>query len=369
MGGIVVLLVAVGLILFLSTWREKSIQSDTKSRTDASVLGPRVQVAHVTLAPPEHAIILEGDARPYSSVTLYAKLSGYLKRITVDKGDRVSEGQVVAIIESPETDRQYLAALADSKNKAKIAARNRQLLTQQLVSAQQSEQSDADEEVSKETLAGLEQLKSYETIRAPFSGTVTARYADPGALLQNAANSQSSSLPIIALAQLNRLRIDVYLDQRYATFVHVGDSAEVMLAEKPGFVLNARVTRYTGALDPATRMLLVELEVPNSSAGGAQIVAGSTVQVKLNIVKPSGLTIPSSALIVRSGPKGTKYFVPIVDAANRAIFHEVKIGENDGDVVQILSGLTGGERLALNLGETLADSSHVQPIDEVTPAH
>jgi RND family efflux transporter MFP subunit len=354
-GGIAVLVAAVLLIVLLSSLRKSSIQAETKSRTESVDAGPHVRVTKVSVSPPMESITLEGDARPYSSVTLYAKISGYLKSIKVDKGDNVKEGQLLAVIESPETDRQYLGALADSKNKESIAKRNHDLLQQQLVAPQTAEQSDADAEVSKQNLAALEQEKSYEVIRAPFSGTVTARYADPGALLQNAANSQSSSLPVVALAELNRLRIDVYLDQRYAAYVHNGDSVQLTLAERPGFVVNARVTRFTGELDPTTRMLLVEIEVPNI---GQEIVPGSTVQVRLRVKKAESMQLPSTALIIR----GTKYLVPVLDSGNRVAFRPVKIGENSGDNVEIIAGLKGDETVVLNLGETVLEGSRVQPV-------
>jgi RND family efflux transporter MFP subunit len=359
-GGIVVLAVAILLIVLLSSLRKSSIQAETKTRNESVAAGPFVRVSRVMVSPPSESIILEGDAHPYASVTLYAKISGYLKSIKVDKGDNVKEGQLLATLESPETDRQYLAAQADAKNKANIATRNRELLQRQLIAPQSAEQSDADAEVAKENLAALDQQKGYEIIRAPFSGTVTARYADPGALVQNAANGQSSALPVVALADLNRLRIDIYLDQRYAAYVHDGDSVQVTLSERPGFAINAKVTRFTGELDPVTRMLLVEIEVPNA---GHAIVPGSTVQVRLRVKKASSMQLPSTALIIR----GTKYLVPVLDSGNRVEFRPVKIGENSGDNVEIIAGLKGDETVALNLGETVVEGSRVQPVATTPP--
>src|SRR5438105_4570807 len=96
----------------------------------------------------------------------------------------------------------------------------------------------------------LATMKAYEVLRAPFAGTVTARYADPGALLQNAANSQTSALPLVTISEIDRLRVYAYPDQHDATFVHAGDPAEITLSERPGIRLGARVTRLSGELDP-----------------------------------------------------------------------------------------------------------------------
>jgi membrane fusion protein (multidrug efflux system) len=345
---------AIGIIVFFTMSRNSSVESQIKLRTNETEAGPHVAVGAITHSSAESAIKLEGDAMPYASTILYAKIGGYLQSIKVDKGDHVREGQVLAIISSPETDRQYLAALADAKNKEKIAETNRALLKKGLVAELTSEQSDADAEVSKQNVAMLEVQKSYETITAPFTGTITARYADPGALIQNAISQETTTLPLVSISQVDRLRVDVFLDQRYAAFVHVGDAVEITVPERPGFVVKASVTRFSDQLDQQTRMRPIEIEVPNTDG---KIVAWSTVNVELKVKIPVEMEIPTAALVVRRN----KFFVPVITSDNKIEFHEVHIGDNNGQQVKIIDGLTGDEKIALNLSTSVTEGSHVQP--------
>jgi membrane fusion protein (multidrug efflux system) len=351
----ILIVTAIGIIVFFTMSRNASVENQIKLRTNETEVGPHVAVGAITHSSAESTIKLEGDAMPYASTILYAKIGGYLRDIKVDKGDHVKEGQVLAVISSPETDRQYLAALADSKNKEKIAETNRGLLKKGLMAELASEQSDADAEVSKQNVAMLEVQKSYETIKAPFTGTINARYADPGALIQNAVNQETTTLPLVSISQVNRLRINIFLDQRYAPFVHLGDSVEITVPERPGFVVKATVTRFSEQLDPQTRMRLIEIEVPNSDG---KIVAWSTVNVELKVKIPVEMEIPTAALVVRKN----KFFVPVITGENKIEFHEVHIGDNNGQQVKILDGLNGDEKVALNLSTSVVEGSHVQPV-------
>jgi len=345
---------AIGIIVFFTLSKNASVENQIKLRTNEVEAGPHVTVGLITHSSEESTIKLEGDAMPYASTILYAKIGGYLRTIKVDKGDHVKEGQVLAVISSPETDRQYLAALADAKNKEKISETNRGLLAKGLVAELASEQSDADAEVAKQNVAMLAVQKSYETITAPFSGTITARYADPGALIQNAVNQETTTLPIVSMSQVDRLRVNIFLDQRYAPFVHIGDPVEITVPERPGYIVKASVTRFSDQLDQQTRMRPIEIEVPNTDG---KIVAWSTVNVTLKVKIPVEMEIPTAALIVRRN----KFFVPVINAENKIEFHEVHIGDNDGQTVKIIDGLNGDEKLALNLGSSVVEGSHVQP--------
>jgi RND family efflux transporter MFP subunit len=351
--GGVVLLGGAFILVSLTGTKNSYIKAEAKQRTEAVTEGPHVSVEKVSHSSADSKLTLEGDAVPYASATLFAKIGGYLSKITVDKGDLVKAGQVLAQIQSPETDQQYLAAMADSKNKEKVAARDRELFAKGLSSTASVDQSDADEQVAKQNLAVLQTQKDYEYIRAPFAGRVTARYVDPGALIQNAVNQETTTQPVVAVAQVDRLRIDVYVDQRYASFVHVGDPVEVSLPERPELKIDARVTRFSGQLDPQTRMQLVEIEVPNPKG---EILAWSTVNVTMQVKTAAKLQIPSAALIVRKD----KYYVAIVDESNHVTFKQVQIGTNDGKLVEIIDGLNGDETVALNAGNSVADGQHVQ---------
>ena len=195
--------------------------------------GPRVEMAAVTAGPASRDITLLGDAKPWVTSTIFAKISGYLKTVDVDKGDAVRAGQVMAEIESAETDSQYAAAVADMENKQRLAARARSLLATGNISHEAAELADTNVRMAQETVRNLATMRSYETLRAPFDGTVTARFADPGALLQGATTNQASSLPVLAITDTSRLRIGAYVEQRDVASVHIGDAAEVVDASDP----------------------------------------------------------------------------------------------------------------------------------------
>jgi RND family efflux transporter MFP subunit len=353
--GAVIIIVGAVIVLGLLTFSKKNkIEMETVHRADVAAAGPFIRTVSPTRSDAQTSITLEGDALPYASTTLYAKIGGYLHSISVDKGDEVKQGQSLATIESPETDQQYTSALADFENKTRISDRNQQLLKKQLIAPETAEQSATDAQIAKQTLAVDKTNKGYEIITAPFSGRITGRFVDPGALIQNAVNQETTTQPLVSLAQVDRLRVDVYIDQRYASFVHVGDPVEISLPERPGFLIKASVTRYTGELDPQTRMQLVEIEVPNADR---KIVPWSTVNVKLSVSLPAQIEIPSEALIVRKD----KFFVPVVDADDKVSFHEVHIGNNNGKTIEILDGLQGNEKIGVNIGNGIVEGEHVQP--------
>jgi RND family efflux transporter MFP subunit len=352
-GGSVLLVTALILLVGMFLIKRNAVQTEAQARTTEVAAGPRVRTASVTKSSAERTLSLLGEVRPYATVTLYGTVGGYLKKILVDKGDKVSEGKVLAVIESPQTDQAYNAAVADAKNKIAIAARNQDLLQQKLVSQQVADQSDADAATAKATLASYTKQREYETIKAPFSGTVTARYVDVGALVQNASNS-TSALPVVTISQTSRLRIYIYFDQRDAMFVHAGDPVEISVAERPDLKIAATLTRFTGELDAKTRTLLAEIDLDNSKG---ELLSGSFVQVAVKIKSQQYMEVPSEALVIR----GDKSFVPIVKDGI-VTYREIKIADNNGQKVKVRSGLEGNEEVALNLGDTVADGGHVQVI-------
>jgi len=348
--------VLVGVVAVFYTYHFWKLRQDRLALEEEAKLGPRVQVVSATKTPPERTLTLVGEARPYASVTLYAKVSGYLKKVTVDKGDKVKRDQLLAQIESPEIDKEYQGALAEARNKKAIAGRMNQLRERQLVSPQEADQANSDNEVANSRLESLAVQKGYETLRAPFDGTVTARYADAGALVQNAANSQTSALPLVTVSQVDRLRVYTYVDQRDAAYIQVGAQANVTVAERPDLDLKAVVSRVSGELDPKTKMLLTEVDVDNQAG---QLVPGSFVQVKLVVRTPEALQLPVQALVLQQG----KTMLPIIQPDGTIHFVEVRTGENDGQNVSILSGLEPEQKVGLNVGNGLPEGSHVRPVE------
>lgn len=351
---IYIVVISVILVGGIAAYNHLQLNRETERLAAEAQAGPHVDFTQAIKSPTQRTLSLVGEARPFASVTLYAKVSGYLKAVKVDKGDKVKKDQLLAVIESPEIDKEYQGSLADAKNKRAIAGRMNTLRKRNLVSPQEADQANSDAEVANSRLESLAVQKGYETLRAPFSGTVTARYADAGALVQNAANSQTSAQPVVTVSQVDRLRVYVYVDQRDASYIQLGGVANVKVAERPDLDLKATVTRVSGELDPKTKMLLTEIDVENTKG---ELVPGSFVQVVLVLRTPEFLQIPVQALVIQQG----KSMLPILAADDTIHYRVVKVGENDGQNVAILEGLKEGERVALNVGSNLTDGSHVRP--------
>jgi len=351
------------LVLFIcvSGYKYARFKMEETARLKEIAAGPMIRVAKVMNSLGEHQTSILGETRPYQTATLYAKVSGYLKIVKVDKGDVVKQGQILAVIESPETDQDYQAALSDARNKHDIAGRTTQLRVKGLVSQQEAEQAQSDADVSAARLHTQEVLKGYETIRAPFPGVVTARYADPGALVQNATNSQSSALPVVTVSQIKQLRVDVFLDQRDAPFVVKDEPVQITVTERPGTTILGRVDRISGELDPRTKMMLTEIDIPNEDG---QLVAGSFVQVGLKIKSPPYVQAPVESLIL----KDNKPFLTVVTPNNQLTYKPIEIASNDGKLLSIISGVQGGDQVALNVGDAIPEGGKVRPIAEEKPA-
>jgi RND family efflux transporter MFP subunit len=355
LAGIVIILVAAVMAFLLFTRQRTHVQAATEQLTAEGKKGPTVEVATAQKVAGSNTVRLIGEAHPYRSAILYAKVSGYLRSISVDKGDSVRANQTIALIESPETDKQYQAAVADAHNKELISNRAATLVKKEMISQQDADQAEADAAVSKANLEQIGTLKSYEQLRVPFDGTVTARYSDPGALIQNAATSQTSALPLIEISETSRLRIYVYVDQAHASYVRNGDAVTIVDQANPSLKLEARVTRTSGAIDEKTRTLLVEIDVDNPRN---RILAGSFVQVELKVKTPSYVEVPSDALIVR----GAQTFVAVVTPDNTIKFTQVAVAEQTGETARLFSGLDEGERVARSIGERVAEGGKVQPV-------
>jgi RND family efflux transporter MFP subunit len=284
-------------------------------------------------------------------------VSGYLKVVKVDKGDLVKKGQVLAVIESPETDQAYAAAFANARNKKSIAARIETLKKRNLISQQEADQATSDDDVASAQLRAEETLKGYEIIRAPFDGTVTARFADPGALVQNATNGQTGALPVVTVSEIKRLRVDVFLDQRDAPFIEKDAPVEITLSERPGLKIEGRVDRLSDQLDSRTKMMLTEIDIPNDQG---VLVSGSFVQVSMNIKSPPYVEAPVESLVL----KDEKSYITVVSPSNQLNYRPIEIATNDGKMVWIMSGIKEGESVALNVGTTIPEGAKVRPMEE-----
>ena len=283
-------------------------------------------------------------------------MAGFLRDLRVDKGDRVRKNQLIATVTAPELDQQYEAAWADARNKRINAKRLSALAPSGVVSTQELELGQASADVADANQGALATERGYRVIRAPFDGIVTARFADPGTLIQSAANGQAGAVPIVAVAKGDWLRVYVYVDQTSAPFVRDGDAVVVRVPERPGWSRAANVTRTSGELSPKTRTMQTEVDIQN--ADGA-ILPGSYVEVTLEVKVPPLLEMPSEALVMR----GEKSQAAVVDGGARVHFRPIVVANDDGQTVRLVEGLKEGERVALNLGSEADEGSPVQIVE------
>jgi membrane fusion protein, multidrug efflux system len=356
---VALVVVAIAGVAVLHIWQQKDAQlSATREALAVEVArGPSVQVVPVTAGPKERLITLLGDTRPWQTATLYGKVAGYVKTISVDRGDHVTAGQVVVEVQSPETDRQYDSALADVENKQKNYQRAHDLMAHGAGSIQASDQADTDFRMAMQNVAQLGVMKTYEVLRAPFDGVVTARFVDPGALVQNSTTNQTSNQPVLTISDESRLRVDIYVAQRDVPSVHVGDTADVADAANPDNKLQARIARTSEVLDQRTRTLFVELDLDNRDH---TLIPGSFAYVTLHVPLHSYPEVPVAGLVVR----GSNTFVADVDAESQVHLLPVKVASTDGIKASLSDGATVGARIALNLPDGVVDGSRVRTVQK-----
>lgn len=347
------LAIAACIVIYVTHGRASAVATERQELQSESARGPEVQTAVATMSPASRDIRLLGDARPYTSATLFAKVSGYVKTVNVDKGDQVKAGDDLADIESAETDAQYAAAVADLDNKKKLAARDADLLTRGNVALQAAQTSQTAMLMAEQAVRNLATLKSYETIRAPFAGTITARFADPGALLQSATSSQSSALPVLTISDNSKLRIGVYVEQRDVPYVHVGDPADVTDASDATRAVKAKISRTEGALDPKTRTLYVEIDIDNSQHF---LVPGAFAYVDLHLPMKSYPQLPVGALIMRGGQS----YVASVTDDGKVKLRQIAVAATDGTNFTATEGVKAGDSVAVNLPPEIGDGDPVQ---------
>jgi membrane fusion protein, multidrug efflux system len=349
----VVVVLAGVAVLFLREHNANARQVELlKQRAEQ---GPVVRVAQVKLGPADRVVALPAEVRAEQRATLYAKVSGYVKTMLVDKGTRVRRGQELATLESPDLDEQVAAAEAELRLRKQQLNRALNLSRTGFVSQQDREQLEEAVKVAETSLARAKVQKGYQVIRAPFDGTVTARFADPGTLLPAATGGTSGAQPLLEVAQLDRLRVGLQLGQDDASRVRVGD--QVTLQIDPGEpALRAPVSRLSQALDPRTRTMLCEIDLAAPPPG---LYPGAFVQASITLHGSPRPLVPSDALVAQNG----QLFVATVQD-NKVHFTKVRLGVDDGQNIEVLEGLRGGELVALNLSTDLADGSPVRPEPE-----
>ncbi|MDR3457054.1 MAG: efflux RND transporter periplasmic adaptor subunit [Verrucomicrobiae bacterium] len=357
---IVIVLVLIGLVLgLLPRWiaRHRLV---TENHADSII---SVAIISPSAFKPDLGTPLPAEVQPFTQAWIHARASGYLTNWFVDIGTYVTNGQVLAEIETPEVDQQLAQARAEldqslaSQGLARITAdRWTELLKSASVSEQETAEKQADYTLKQANVAAaqanvhrLEELKNFSRVVAPFAGTITARNTDIGQLI-----SATGGPELFRLAQTDPLRVYVRAPQSLIYAIIPGQTAELTFQELPGRIFTATVTRTAGAVDPASRTLQVELQVPNPKG---EILAGSYAQVRFNeAVNTHGLSLSDNALIFRA--EGMQ--VAVVDNNNLVHLRSVKLGRDFGTTVEVLSGLAADERVIINPPDAIAEGMTVQ---------
>ena len=381
------------LIAGITVVRHVRAGSMVRSRAaGTAVQGNMEHVPYAAVAPAQRQTVsntlsIAGQFMPYQNVELHAKVAGYIKAIYVDIGDRVHQGQVLAVLEIPELVAQVDEAKAAvhhaeeeiQRAKSDVSraeaddvalhanavrlvntdkARPGLIAQQELDDATAKDRaSQAQVDAAKSALAAAIQqlevakanqqhysaLSDYAKITAPYNGVVTWRFSDTGALVQ-AGTSNTSGLPVVTLAEIDILRLRIPVPESLASKVRIGDSADVHV-QATGEHFTGKVARFTDALDPSTRTMQVEIDVPNPNY---HLQPGMYADVQLSAnSRPDALTVPIEAI----QRVENRTSVLVVDAQNRVQLREVQVGVASSNDIEILSGLTAGEKVIVgNLG-------------------
>ena len=352
--GVAALVMAVGAVVYFHVTRNQNVASAREARAVAADLGPRVEFITATAGPTERTIRLLGDVRAGATAVLYAKVAGYIKEVMVDKGDKVEAGQILAEIESPEVEQQFAAASADLVHKRRNLARIKELYSKGNTTQVALYQAETDATVAENNVGVLGTSVSYKTVRAPFSGRVTARFVDPGALVTNSQTNITSAMPMMTLSDDSRVRVFTYVQQIDVPFVQVGNRAVVSDASNPERNRTGTITRMTGELEPRTRTMLIEIHLDNADGF---FTPGSFAYVTLHVPIKSYVQIPVAGLITR----GEDNVVGILEK-DIVRFRTVQVASTDGATVSLTDGLQTGERIVINLPNEVTNGSRVQPV-------
>ena len=368
-------------------------EATLRAEADAQQRGlPRLVVMRVERGPAQNEIKLPGTMQALTEAPILARTDGYLKRRLVDIGDRVRASQVLAEIDAPEVDQQIhqaeaaieqAAAAAEqaqanleqgraNRELARVTAERIQRLTERGISPEQDgDQSraqlaaqDANVQAlekailaqrsnlaaAKANLARLQELQGYRLVKAPFDGVITLRNVDVGALV-----STGNTL-LYRIAQIGTLRTYVNVPQAYVTAVRVGQSAALTVSHFPGRSFQGTVARTANALDPATRTMLVEVDVPN--ADGA-LFPGTYAEVDLSGSRTNPpLVVPAAAILFRTD--GAQ--VAVVQADHTVHLQKIDVGRDYGDRVEILQGVEEGATIVAAPGDSARDGAKIVPV-------
>ncbi len=356
---VVFFLVAIAIAISSILPRARA-KVDLKKRTD-ELAAPSVLLVSPKPGQPSDEVVLPGNISAFSDAPIYARTNGYLQKWYYDIGAHVKKGALLAVISTPEVDQQLLQAEADlataeaNAGNAKInATRYQGLLQSDAVSKQDTDQfttqaaaTSAAVRSASANVQRLKELQSFEKIYAPFDGVITARNTDIGQLID-----QGTGRELFHMQSISTLRVYVNVPQVFSTGTKAGLSADLTFVEYPGRSFPGKLVRTANAIDPASRTLLVEVDVDNRNG---ELLPGAYAQVHFKIKTPNpSFIIPVTALIFRQ--EGLR--VGVVES-DKAELVPVVIGQDDGRTVQVISGLDANSRVIQDPPDSLVDGEIV----------
>jgi RND family efflux transporter MFP subunit len=372
---VLVLLVLAGLAVF-GILRRIHASDELKTYT-TQTSAPPVAVQTPVLQRSANEIVIPGNIQAFTLAPIYARTTGYVKAWYHDIGSHVSKGELLAVIETPELDQQLAQARADlatAQSNLAIAKttsdRYKDLISQNAVSQQDTDTAlatlqarMAEVNAAQANVSRLEQLQSFEKITAPFDGVITARNVDIGQLITSTGSTVTPGAGVVSgnkeifdISAVNTLRVYVNVPQVYSPDAKDGTIATLTLPQYPGKNFEGKLVRSSDAVDPATRTLLAEVDVPNK---GGELLPGSYTEVHLHTSNPApALIVPVSALIL--GTDGLH--LGVVDSNSVAHLVRVTSGRDMGSTVEILNGLDPHARVITNPTDSITDGERVRVV-------
>jgi RND family efflux transporter MFP subunit len=371
--GILVALLIVGAIVFFGIRSRSNAESRLEKDTNTLAM-PTVAVIHAEQSAPQQEIVIPGNVQPFSDAPIYARTNGYLQHWYVDIGAHVKKGQLLADIDTPEVDQQLQQARADlltaeaNHHIAQITAdRYQGLLNTDSVAKQDVDNAVASMQATQtqvqaaqDNVKRLEDMQAFEKIYAPFNGVITARNIDIGDLINAGSGGQSQELFHISATDV--LRVYVSVPQIYSSVTRPGIKAYLTLPEFPGRKFPGTLVRTANAITQASRTLLIEVDVNNSSG---TLLPGAYAEVHIAIPgKASTYIVPIATLIFRS--QGTQ--LATVDDGKHARLVSVTLGRDFGTRVEVVSGITDKDAIIVNPPDSLVDGEEVRVDTQTQPS-
>src|SRR5437762_4523280 len=341
----------LALIVIVGVWRHMRAHGAQEQFTkETNQLAVNVIDAKRDLKPKE--LILPGTFQAIKQTTIYPRSNGYVQSWKADIGDNVQAGQLLAEIATPEVDQQLAQARAQEEITKVTADRWRDLVQKKVVSQQEYDQNEKAYEGARANLQQLEKIQGFQQILAPFAGKIAARNIDIGTLVT--AGTGNSGTPLFSMVQSDVLRVYVFAPQENAPSIHEGLAAKIILEEYPAQVFYCKITRTAGALDPQSRTMQVEVQVPNNEG---KLFAGMYGQVKFLLANENApIVVPTNTFLFRTeGPQ-------VATIVNEKHIHwqSIRVGRDFGDRLEVLDGLKENTKVVMNPTDDLREGIEVQ---------